>query len=130
MTIENSETGYTYAVCAAQRRARGQIWLLVAGVTGPATYAAAKWVHRMATTMDDAESGKPSKMFWNIVRSNAVMVTESSRVLGRFVPTARNEPASTLFSDSGFEPIGDGEWLLEEGAPRPLEPEWFAVSDR
>jgi hypothetical protein len=68
--------GYTYALCAAQRRARGNIWLLVAGLTGPATYAAAKWVHQMPTSLDEHELGRPSRVFWNLVRAKATMAKE------------------------------------------------------
>jgi hypothetical protein len=74
-----ADEGYTYAVCVAQRRERGQIWLLVAGLTGPATFAAANWVHKMATPLHDAKPGKPSRVFWNIVRARAVKLTESNR---------------------------------------------------
>lgn len=83
MTIEDKTEGYTYAVCVAQRRERGQIWLLVAGLTGLATYAASKWVHNMATPLHDAKPGTPSRVFWNIVRAKAVKVTESGRVAHR-----------------------------------------------
>ena len=60
----------------AQRRAGGQIWLLVAGLTGPATYAAAKWVHRMPAGIDDRRPGQASRVYWNIVKSHATKVKE------------------------------------------------------
>jgi len=78
LTREKNE-GYTYALCVAQRRAEGQIWLLVAGLTGPATYAAAKWVNRMPTGLDDHKPGRPSRAYWNIVRSKAKKVKEGKR---------------------------------------------------
>jgi len=55
---------------------------------------------------------------------------ESHRVVGHFVPTARNGPSSSLFSEAGFERTADGEWLLEAGAAYPAEPDWFHVSPR
>lgn len=79
LTTGDKREGYTYALCAAQMRERGKIWLLVAGLTGPATYAAASWVHQMATNLDYTTSGKPSGVFWNIVRAHASRVTEPNR---------------------------------------------------
>ena len=66
-------------MCVAQRRPGGQIWLLVAGLTGPATYAAAQWVNRMPTGLDDHKPGCASRVYWNIVRSEATKVKAGSR---------------------------------------------------
>ncbi|MBW2697766.1 MAG: hypothetical protein JRE70_14900 [Deltaproteobacteria bacterium] len=68
--------GYTYALCAAQRRERGQIWLLVAGLTGPATCAGAQWVNKFATGLYELQPGRRSGVFWNLVRARAVRVRE------------------------------------------------------
>ncbi|MEE8164645.1 MAG: hypothetical protein V3T64_03670, partial [Myxococcota bacterium] len=78
LTTDGKREGYTYALCVAQRREQRQIWLLVAGLTGPATYAAARWVHRMATDFDrDRKPGRPSWVFWNLLRAKATPVTEA-----------------------------------------------------
>jgi hypothetical protein len=72
VSTEGKREGYTYALCAAQRRESGKIWLLVAGLTGPATYAAARWVNRMPTDFDrDGKPGRPSPVFWNLLRAMA-----------------------------------------------------------
>lgn len=65
--------GYTYALCAAQRREHKKVWLLVAGLTGPATCAAARWVNKMATSLDDLKSAARSGVFWNLVRAKVVV---------------------------------------------------------
>ena len=64
--------GFTYSLCAAQRRERGQIWILVAGLTGPGTLAAARWANKMATTIYDAKPDKRSAVFWSLLRTRAV----------------------------------------------------------
>ena len=79
LTREDRRQGSTYALCAAQRRESGQIWLLVAGLTGPATYAAAHWVHRMPAALDDHKPGRPSRVFWYLLRAEAVMAKEGQR---------------------------------------------------
>ena len=79
LTRDNRDTGYTYALCAAQRRPRGQIWLLVAGLTGPATYGAAQWVHRMPSALDDYKPGQASEVFWHVVRAKATKMKERTR---------------------------------------------------
>ena len=72
VSTEGKREGYTYALCAAQRRESGKIWLLVAGLTGPATYAAARWVNKMPTDFDrDGKPGRPSPVFWNLLRAMA-----------------------------------------------------------
>lgn len=78
LTDKDESEGYTYAVCAAQRRANKQVWLLVAGLTGPATYAASRWVHNMATKFDDATPGQPSKVYWSVVRVHTVKPNEDN----------------------------------------------------
>jgi hypothetical protein len=75
----NTREGYTYALCAAQRREHGQIWLLVAGLTGPATFAASKWVHKMPAALDDNRNGGRSRVFWHIVRAKATKVEKDRR---------------------------------------------------
>jgi hypothetical protein len=80
LTHSDNDDGYTYALCAAQRRRRGQIWLLVAGLTGPATYAAAKWVRGMPAGLDDYKPGEASPVYWSLVRAKATRVQESTRL--------------------------------------------------
>jgi len=78
LTTDGKREGYTYALCAAQRRKSGKIWLLVAGLTGPATYAAARWVHKMPTDFDHhSKSGLASRVFWNILRAKATPVAKT-----------------------------------------------------
>jgi hypothetical protein len=78
LTTEGKHGGYTYALCAAQRRENQQIWLLVAGLTGAATYAAARWVNKMPTDFEHgSKPGRPSRVFWNLLRAKATPITEA-----------------------------------------------------
>jgi hypothetical protein len=78
LTTEGKREGRTFALCAAQRRENGQIWLLVAGLTGPATYAAARWAHKMATHFDHGtKPGRPSRVYWNLVSAMATPAADA-----------------------------------------------------
>lgn len=46
---------------------------------------------------------------------------------GFYVATERNNPCADLFSRSGFEDAGDGEWRLELADGLPAVPDWLAV---
>jgi hypothetical protein len=97
------ESGKTYGVVFAQRRRRGQIWVVVAGITGPATYAAGLMVKGIATRLLDEKKGRDSPVFW--------------AVIGASVHKARN-----VASGSGYE-VEHGEILAgphqwEVKAPR------------
>ncbi|MGA2261676.1 MAG: HAD-IIIC family phosphatase [Acidobacteriota bacterium] len=50
--------------------------------------------------------------------------------VGRFLPTDRNTPASSLFPEAGFTKRSETEWVLEAHAPRPEKPSWFTVVNR
>ncbi|MHC5004946.1 MAG: hypothetical protein ACYTJ0_17700 [Planctomycetota bacterium] len=68
--------GESYGVCVAQRRRRGQVWLLLLGITGAATYACAKLANRLATRMGEVPEGEDSPIYWGIVR---IRVDEEQR---------------------------------------------------
>jgi len=57
------KTWTMYGIIAAQRRASGNVWLVVSGLAGPATHAAAKMLKTI-----DAElpwgNGKPANVLW------------------------------------------------------------------
>lgn len=66
--------------------------------------------------------------FERLLLHTAVAGEESGRpVVGRFVPSARNQPAAQLFPENGFVPRGPQEWVLPPTAPRPARPDWFAT---
>lgn len=52
-----------FAIIAAQRRAAGNIWMVVAGHAGPATYGAATMVGQIAEELPWAVN-QPSKVLW------------------------------------------------------------------
>lgn len=68
--------GESYGVCVAQRRRRGQVWLLLLGITGAATYACAKLANRLSTRMGEVPEGEDSPIYWGIVR---IRVDETQR---------------------------------------------------
>ena len=53
-----------HGVIAAQRRAAGNVWLVISGMTGPATYAVAKMVKEISTELPWSSKGKNSKVLW------------------------------------------------------------------
>ena len=54
----------------------------------------------------------------------------AAQVVGRLVPTGRNQPAMGLYGDCGFSEGAAGEWTLDANAPRPSVPSWFRVIAR
>jgi len=60
----------SYGVCVAQRRPGGQIWLVLAGVTGPATFAAAKVADGLPLNLYPEGPGKASRVYWTPVRAS------------------------------------------------------------
>ena len=52
-----------YGIIAAQRRAAGNVWLVVSGLAGPATYAAATMVKQISTELPWSANG-PSHVLW------------------------------------------------------------------
>jgi len=52
-----------YGIIAAQRRAAGNVWLVVSGLAGPATYAAATMVKQITAELPWS-ANRPSKVLW------------------------------------------------------------------
>jgi hypothetical protein len=65
------ETGShtSYGIVAAQRRPGGQIWMVIAGLTGAATHAAARVVRKIHSNLPPRARGRRSKVFWVLVKS-------------------------------------------------------------
>jgi hypothetical protein len=76
--------GDTYGVCIAQRRRRGQVWLVLAGVTGTATFVAAKLANQLATRLHEKRGEQHSDVYWAVVhaRTNEPKDGQSRRSLG------------------------------------------------
>jgi hypothetical protein len=68
-TVHQAHRGDTYGVCVAQRRKGGQVWLILAGITGAATYVAAKLAKNLATRLHEQEHGQESDVYWAVVRA-------------------------------------------------------------
>ncbi len=67
--VHPDHTGDTYGVCVAQRRKRGQVWLVLAGVTGVATFVAAKLAKNLATRLHEQKPGQDSDVYWAVIRA-------------------------------------------------------------
>ena len=52
-----------YGIIAAQRRAAGNVWLVVSGLAGPATYAVTTMVKEISAELP-LSKGKHSKVLW------------------------------------------------------------------
>lgn len=52
-----------YGIIAAQRRAQGNVWMVVSGLAGPATYGTATMVKHIAEELPFSQ-GTPSKVIW------------------------------------------------------------------
>jgi hypothetical protein len=96
LTDKDKREGRTLALCAAQRRPGDALWLLVAGVTGLATYAAAKWVGKMAMDLQPPPVGTAQEdlmVHWYLLEANVL----------KFVPVGREvtyevEDAKVVYS--------------------------------
>lgn len=69
-----------YGVIAAQRRAAGNVWLVVSGLAGPATNAATKMVKEITAELPWG-NGKPSSVLWIPVKVK-IKVGEAGSVNG------------------------------------------------
>ncbi len=58
-----------YGIIAAQRRSSGQLWLVLCGLSGPTTYAAAKVLKSLADIIPPNPFGEDSKVQWAVVKS-------------------------------------------------------------
>ncbi len=56
-----------YGIIAAQRRAAGNVWLVVSGLAGPATFGTATMVKQITAELPWS-AGRPSKVLWVPVR--------------------------------------------------------------
>jgi hypothetical protein len=60
----------TYGVVAVQRRASGQIWMVIAGLSGAGTFAAARAVYNIPNKIPDTPLGEHSPVQLTIVEAN------------------------------------------------------------
>jgi FkbH-like protein len=61
--------------------------------------------------------------------AHIVRLHSGRQLIGRFVPSGRNEPSAGVFANAGFVLVDEGRWLLPAGA-RLDTPEWISVSAR
>jgi hypothetical protein len=62
--------GDSYGVCVAQRRKHGQVYLLCAGVSGPATLAAARLAKRLRMRLSETKRGERSAVYAAVVSAH------------------------------------------------------------
>jgi hypothetical protein len=64
------EQSKTYGILAAQRRRGGSIWLVVAGLNGPGTYAASTHLNSPGFSLPLGDHGKDSPVVWIAVEAD------------------------------------------------------------
>ena len=79
----------SYGVCVAQRRPGGQVWIVLAGVTGPATYAAARLAGDLALNLRPTRPGESCPPYWTAVRAN--VQRDLTRSFGSFLTVETQE---------------------------------------
>lgn len=63
-----------YGIVAVQRRSSGQVWMVVAGLSGVGTYAASLAVPSIADTLPEKiDIGEESKVLWTAIEANVVL---------------------------------------------------------
>jgi len=58
-----------YGVIVAQRRERGEIWVVVGGLSGPGTYAAAKMLNEISLPVPESKPGEVSPPVYAVVEA-------------------------------------------------------------
>lgn len=68
----------------------------------------------------------------NLMLSKIVEVERAGTniIIGRYVPSDRNLPAASLFSNNRFEQATETDWHLPSIDAMPFAPDWFTVSER
>jgi hypothetical protein len=66
---KNQQSWSDYGVVLLQRRAHGQVWVIVAGLSGPATYACAEAVATELKGSVAEEHSGPSPIRWDVVKA-------------------------------------------------------------
>jgi hypothetical protein len=61
--------GTTYGICAVQRRSKGQVWMVISGLTGVATYVGAKTIGRLKHGLHEPHKGRNSPIYWGLIRA-------------------------------------------------------------
>ncbi len=69
-TVTLTGWGDAYGICVAQRREHGQVFLLCAGVSGPATLAAARLAKRLPMRLSETKRGVNSAVYWAVVSAH------------------------------------------------------------
>jgi len=92
--VHPERPGYTYGVCVAQRRRRGQVWLVLAGVTGVATFVAAKLAKNLTTRLHEQKPDQNSAVYWAVIRAR--VEEDLDRPLGNVRVFAEEEIVSGL----------------------------------
>jgi FkbH-like protein len=52
------------------------------------------------------------------------------RIVGRFIPSDRNEPSARVFVDNGFRAVDETNWELTSAEHKPTIPAWIQVEAR
>lgn len=62
-----------HGLLVVQRRSTGQIWMVIAGVTGPATYATARLLPTLAASIPESQPGKDSPVLACLIEAQVAV---------------------------------------------------------
>jgi hypothetical protein len=95
-------SSYTsYAITAVQRRPNGAVWVVISGISGPSTYAAARALASLAAALPGPVAGKASPILWAAVTATVDVSGRGPRrlrrngILGDVHWTPAAEPAAS-----------------------------------
>jgi hypothetical protein len=95
--------GVAYGICVAQRRMNGQVWLLVAGIAGVATFVGAKLTNQFTINLPEAIDGSPAPVYWSVIRAKVDKPTAKQPFY-----SVRNFPEESVFDGPNrWVPAGD-----------------------
>ena len=95
-TLTAQKQGMGYGLCVAQRRANGAVWILIAGLSGPATFATACLLHRLPISLAESGSGACSPVSCSVVSAT--------------VPANRERPIESMRNLNPERVFGPTNW--------------------
>lgn len=108
----------TYGVIVAQRRANGHIWVVVAGLHGAGTLAAARALDSAEISLGSGPAGVDGPVHVRVVEA----LVSSTRLRGTVIAKVESQRLLPEFSDTSFPPPGGDGPALAKVALTPVPP--------
>jgi hypothetical protein len=67
-----------YSIIVAQKLQEGEVWVVVAGLSGPGTYAAAKLLYKISIGIPDNKAGDVPRLVYSVVESTIKVKEENA----------------------------------------------------